>query len=190
MVLTNVLYNGSHIVRAVCIDYRGTGCEDISSGVSRIWLGGGGGGCGRDGVGVDDIMLLSQVSHFENRCQGAVNLIHHEQIVAERSLKTRRARPSRDHTGQQCTQSGHRVSVARHDHWYSVVCSINTSSSTIPCKRFWTIVSGLARAPSPAFYFSKPRLKLLRPLCTPLNPPQSKISKAKPSLADLISAGT
>ena len=40
----------------------------LHSGVSRIWLrGGGGGGCGRDGVGVDDIMLLSQVSHFENR---------------------------------------------------------------------------------------------------------------------------
>ena len=72
--------------------------------------------------------------------------------VAERSLKTRRAPPSRDHTVQQCTQSGHRVSVAVHAHCFSVVCTINTSSSTVPCNRFWTIVSGRAR-PQPCLLF-------------------------------------
>ena len=59
---------------------RAVACQGFGKG------GGGGGSCGRDGVGVDDIMLLSQVSQIENRCQGAVNLTHNlEQCFCTRS---------------------------------------------------------------------------------------------------------
>ena len=129
------------------------------------------GGCGRDGglrpgwgvaagmgygVGVDDIMLLSQVSHFENHCvSGAV----HQGVVKYRYLTT----PCRACSLVLC--SGYMYNQHQLEH--------------VPCNRFWTIVSGRVRAPSPVFYFSKPRSKPLRapplppppPSAHPLNPP-------------------